>query len=114
QPFSVCIAEVDAMEGFNDALGFERGEALLDATAQLLGAGGAPGVDLVCHVAGTRFVVLAQGADWGTRSGEAAARFRILVEREVPAAIFQRGYFVAESRAGPRVRPLPRLVVAVQ
>jgi len=113
-PFTICIAEVDSMEGFNDALGFARGDALIHSAARLFEAACEPGIDLVCHVAGTRFVVLAQGEGWRERLGAIAAAFRRLVEKEVPVAIHERGYFIVESRSGPRVRPLPRLVAASQ
>jgi EAL domain-containing protein (putative c-di-GMP-specific phosphodiesterase class I)/GGDEF domain-containing protein len=110
--FTVWVADVDTMEGFNDALGFEKGDALIHATARLIEAACEPGVDLAGHVAGTRFVVLAQSEGTRARLAHVAARFREILEDEVSAEGLARGYLVAESREGPRVRPLPRLLVA--
>jgi GGDEF domain-containing protein len=105
---------MDQMRGLNDGVGFEKGDALIHATARLLEGLCAPGVDFVGHLSGSRFVVLMQSEDWRARADRLVARFHEQVREHVPAEIHARGYFTAKSRDGTdRVRPLPRIAVGV-
>ncbi len=112
-PFTAWIADIEEMAGLNDLGGFAKGDALIHATARLLESACEPGIDVAGHVSGTRFIVLAQSDDWRVRAGEAVALFRPLLREHVCAETFDRGYFAADTRAGRRVRPLPRLVVGI-
>jgi EAL domain-containing protein (putative c-di-GMP-specific phosphodiesterase class I)/GGDEF domain-containing protein len=112
--FTAWFVEVDSMHGLNDAVGFRQGDVLIHATARLLEAVADPDLDFVGHVAGTRFVVLAQSADWMVRAERAVADFAGLLVDVVPAVELERGYFVATSRDGREsVRPLPQLAVGI-
>ncbi len=113
-PFSAWFVEVDQMRGLNDSGGFEQGDALIHATARLLEEACEPGVDFAGHVAGGRFVVLAQSGDWKERAQRMLDRFPALVREHVPAEAYARGYFTVKFRDGRQsVRPLPKLVVGI-
>jgi GGDEF domain-containing protein len=113
-PFTAWFVEMDQMRGMNDGLGFEKGDALIHATARLLEGLCTAGVDFVGHLAGSRFVVLMQSEDWRTRADRLAARFASEVRELVPPDVWARGYFIATSRDGvERVRPLPRVAVGI-
>ncbi len=112
--FTAWFAEVDRMRGLNDAVGFRQGDALIHAVARLLEEACEPGIDFAGHVAGGRFVVLAQSGDWRARAERALARFPRLLEAHVPAEAFARGYFAVRGRDGREsVRPLPRLAIGI-
>ena len=113
-PFSAWFVETDQMRGLNDCEGFSKGDALIHATARMLEAACAPGVDFVGHIAGSRFVVLTQSEDWEVRARRILAQFPAVVEKQVSPEVFARGYFVARSREGAeKVRPLPRLAIGI-
>jgi GGDEF domain-containing protein len=113
-PFTAWFVEVDQMRGLNDCEGFARGDALIHATARLLEASCSPGVDFVGHVSGSRFVVLMQSEDWKVRAERILADFPRVVEGQVSAEVFARGYFIAAGRdGGEKVRPLPRLALGI-
>jgi EAL domain-containing protein (putative c-di-GMP-specific phosphodiesterase class I)/GGDEF domain-containing protein len=112
-PFSVWIADLEGLGGLNDAEGFAKGDALIHATARLLETSLDPEIDFVGHIAGTHFVVMAQSDDWRERAAGAIARFPRLLEAHVAAESLSRGYFCAASRAGTRIRALPRLVMGI-
>ncbi len=113
-PFTAWFVEVDQMRGLNDTGGFARGDALIHAAARLLEEACEPGVDFAGHVAGGRFVVLAQSEDWRARAGRLVERFPALVREHVPGEVFERGYFVLTLRDGREsVRPLPKLIIGI-
>ena len=113
-PFSAWFVEVDQMRGLNDCEGFALGDALIHAAARLLEASCLPGVDFVGHVSGSRFVVLMQSEDWKARAERILAEFPRVVEGQVSAEVFARGYFIAAVRdGGEKVRPLPRLALGI-
>lgn len=112
--FTAWFIEVDQMRGLNDAGGFAKGDALIHACGRLLEESCEPGVDFAGHVAGGRFVVLAQSEDWRARAKSALDNFPSLVEAQAPADAFARGYFTLMQRDGRQsVRPLPRLVIGI-
>lgn len=113
-PFTAWYVETDQMRGLNDCDGYARGDALIHQTARLLEGVCVTGVDFVGHVSGSRFVVLMQSEDWKPRAEGIVARFPQVVEAQVSAEVFARGYYITKSReAGQKVRPLPRLVIGV-
>jgi EAL domain-containing protein (putative c-di-GMP-specific phosphodiesterase class I)/GGDEF domain-containing protein/CBS domain-containing protein len=113
-PFTAWFVEVDQMRGLNDCEGFATGDALIHATARLLEAACSPGVDFVGHVSGSRFVVLMQSEDWKVRAERILAEFPRVVEGQVSAEVFARGYYIAAVRdGGEKVRPLPRLALGI-
>jgi GGDEF domain-containing protein len=113
-PFTAWFIEVDQMRGLNDTGGFARGDALIHAAARLLEDACEPGVDFAGHVAGGRFVVLAQSEDWKARAERLVERFPALVREHVPREAFDRGYFVVKFRDGREsVRPLPKLTIGI-
>ena len=113
-PFATWFVEIDQMRGLNDAAGFEKGDALIHATARLLEAVCRPGVDFVGHIAGSRFAVLMQSEDWAVRAARAQELFPGMVARQVPAEAIERGYFALRGRDGrDHIRPLPRLAIGV-
>ncbi len=113
-PFTAWFVEIDQMRGLNDSMGFREGDALIRAFARLLEEACAPGLDFAGHVAGGRFVVLAQSEDWRNRSQWVLERFPALVEAHVPREAFERGYFVVKVRDGRQsVRPLPKLAIGI-
>jgi GGDEF domain-containing protein len=113
-PFTAWFVEVDQMRGLNDSGGFAQGDALIHASARLLEEACEPGVDFAGHVAGGRFVVLAQSEDWRARAERLLAAFPALVREHVPAEAYASGYFTVKFRDGRRsVRPLPKLVVGI-
>jgi len=114
RPFTAWFAELDQMRGLNDALGFERGDALIHDLAGMLEGVCQPGVDFVGHVAGARFAVLMQSDDWLTRARRALEEWPRVLDVHVPAEVAARGYFTAQTRdAADKVRPLPRLAIGV-
>jgi len=113
-PFTAWFIEVDQMRGLNDTGGFARGDALIHAAARLLEDACEPGVDFAGHVAGGRFVVLAQSEDWKARAERLIEAFPALVREHVPRETFDRGYFVVKFRDGREsVRPLPKLTIGI-
>jgi EAL domain-containing protein (putative c-di-GMP-specific phosphodiesterase class I)/GGDEF domain-containing protein len=113
-PFTAWFVEVDQMRGLNDSGGFARGDALIHATARLLEEACEPGVDFAGHVAGGRFVVLAQSEDWRVRAERLLAHFPALVREHIQADAYASGYFTVKFRDGRQsVRPLPKLVVGI-
>jgi len=113
-PFTAWFVEVDQMRGLNDSGGFARGDALIHATARLLEEACEPGVDFAGHVAGGRFVILAQSEDWRARAEALLERFAPVVREHVPGEAFERGYFTVKSRDGRQsVRPLPKLIIGI-
>jgi GGDEF domain-containing protein len=114
RPFTAWFAELDQMRGFNDALGFERGDKLIHAAAGLLEGLCQPGVDFVGHVAGARFVLLMQSDDWLARARRALAEWPAVLDGHMPREVAERGYFTARTRDGAdKVRPLPRLSIGI-
>jgi len=112
--FTAWFVETDQMRGLNDCDGYARGDALIHDTARLLESACVPGIDFVGHVSGSRFVVLMQSEDWGPRARRILERFPGVVEAQVSAAVFARGYYVARTRDGAeKVRPLPRLAIGI-
>jgi GGDEF domain-containing protein len=102
------------MRGLNDTEGFERGDALIRATAGLLEEACEPGVDFAGHVAGSRFVILAQSEDWPARAQRLLERFPALLMEVLPAEALQHGYFTVRYRDGREsVRPLPKLAIGI-
>ncbi len=113
-PFTAWFVEVDQMRGLNDTAGFAKGDTLIHATARLLEEACEPGIDFAGHVAGGRFVVLAQSEDWRARAERLLEGFPALVREHVPAEAYERGYFVVRFRDGREsVRPLPKLIVGI-
>ncbi|HXZ47492.1 MAG TPA: GGDEF domain-containing protein [Usitatibacter sp.] len=113
-PFTAWFVEVDQMRGLNDTGGFAQGDALIHATARLLELACEPGVDFAGHVAGGRFVVLAQSGDWMQRAESVLERFPAVVREHVPEEARSRGHFVVKFRDGRQiVRGLPKLVIGI-
>jgi EAL domain-containing protein (putative c-di-GMP-specific phosphodiesterase class I)/GGDEF domain-containing protein len=113
-PFTAWFVEIDAMRGLNDTTGFEHGDALIRATAGMLEQACEPGVDFAGHVAGSRFVLLAQSEDWRARAEALVDRFPHLLEEHVPREPLERGYFIVRYRDGREsVRPLPKLAIGI-
>jgi GGDEF domain-containing protein len=112
--FTAWFAELDQMRGLNDALGFERGDALIHDLAGMLEGICQPGVDFVGHVAGARFAVLMQSDDWLSRARGALEHWPGVRDAHVPPDVAARGYFTAKTRDGvEKVRPLPRLAIGI-
>jgi EAL domain-containing protein (putative c-di-GMP-specific phosphodiesterase class I)/GGDEF domain-containing protein len=112
--FAVWFVEVDQMRGLNDGAGFRKGDALIRDTGALLESASVPGLDMVGHFSGGRFVVLMQSGDWNTRATQVVDGFTTLAAAHVPAAVFERGYFTARTREGlETIRPLPRLSIGL-
>ena len=113
-PFTAWYVEADQMRGLNDCEGYAKGDALIHGVARLLEGACSPGVDFVGHVSGSRFVVLMQSEDWKPRAQRVLAQFPAVVEAQVSADVFSRGYFVARTREGAeKVRPLPRIAIGI-
>ena len=112
-PFTAWYAELDQMRGLNDSEGYARGDALIHATARLLEAACSAGVDFAGHIAGSRFVLLMQSEDWKPRADRVVAQFAEGVRGLVAPEVFERGYYVARTPAGEKVRPLPRIVIGI-
>ena len=113
-PFTAWFVEVDQMRGLNDCAGFEKGDALIHATARLLESVCKPGVDFVGHISGSRFALLTQSEDWAVRAGSMLELFPAAVAEQVPREAVERGYFVTRTRDGrEHVRPLPKLGIGI-
>ncbi|HEY4999922.1 MAG TPA: GGDEF domain-containing protein [Usitatibacter sp.] len=113
-PFTAWFIEVDQMRGLNDSEGFAAGDALIHATARLVESVCEHGIDFAGHVAGSRFVLLAQSEDWRERAERLLAGFPEVIESHVPFAARERGYFTVKRRDGrDYVRPMPKLVIGV-
>lgn len=64
--FVVCYFDLDHFKPFNDVYGFQKGDEVIQLTAQLLTK--ACGLyDFVGHIGGDDFIVLFQSADWEQR-----------------------------------------------
>lgn len=112
--FSAWFVEIDQMRGLNDCAGFEKGDALIHATARLMESVCRPGVDFAGHIAGSRFVMLVQSEDWAERAERLVTLFNEALSRHVPGDALERGYFAARTRDGrEQVRPLPKLGVGI-
>ena len=112
--FTAWFVEVDQMRGLNDGAGFEKGDALIHATARLLESVCRPGLDFAGHISGSRFALLVQSEDWADRARRALELFPEVVAAQVPRAVAERGYFVMRTREGrDHVRPLPKLGIGI-
>jgi GGDEF domain-containing protein len=112
--FSAWYIEVDHMRGLNDIQGFAQGDALIHAVAQAIEEVCAPGLDFAGHIAGSRFVVLAQSEDWRARARRLLDAFAPLLERYIALDVRDRGYFTLRLRDGrDSVRPLPKLAIGI-
>jgi EAL domain-containing protein (putative c-di-GMP-specific phosphodiesterase class I)/GGDEF domain-containing protein len=112
--FTAWFVEVDQMRGLNDGAGFEKGDALIHATARLLESVCRPGLDFVGHISGSRFALLVQSEDWAERARHALELFPEVVATQVPRAVADRGYFIMRTREGrDHVRPLPKLGIGI-
>jgi GGDEF domain-containing protein len=113
-PFTAWFVEVDQMRGLNDTEGFSKGDALIRAAAEVIEGACEPGLDFVGHIAGSRFVVLAQSEDWKERAERLLAQFPAVIEAHVPRSALECGYFVVKFRDGREsVRPLPKLSIGI-
>jgi EAL domain-containing protein (putative c-di-GMP-specific phosphodiesterase class I)/GGDEF domain-containing protein len=112
--FTAWFVEVDQMRGLNDGAGFEKGDALIHATARLLESVCRPGLDFAGHISGSRFALLVQSEDWIDRAQRAIELFPDVVAAHLPRPVAERGYFVMRTREGrDHVRPLPKLGIGV-
>ncbi len=113
-PFTAWFVEIDQMRGLNDVEGFAKGDALIHDAARILEEACEPGLDFAGHIAGSRFVVLAQSDDWKARAEALLAKFPALLETHVPPGALARGYFTVRFRDGREsVRPLPKLAIGI-
>ena len=112
--FTAWFIEVDQMRGLNDVEGFAKGDALIHDTARLLESVCEHGIDFAGHVAGSRFVLLAQSADWRERAEGLLGRFPGVLDAHLVGEARSRGYFSVKRRDGREyVRPLPKLVIGI-
>jgi EAL domain-containing protein (putative c-di-GMP-specific phosphodiesterase class I)/GGDEF domain-containing protein len=112
--FCACFLEIEDMRGLNDEAGFERGDELIRQVARRIEAQVQPHLDLVGHVAGSRFVALVQSEDAIERIGRVIPAFEGTLDGIIEPAVRARGYFISVDReGGERVRPLPRLAAGI-
>jgi EAL domain-containing protein (putative c-di-GMP-specific phosphodiesterase class I)/GGDEF domain-containing protein len=112
--FTAWFVEVDQLRGLNDGAGFLQGDALIHSVAVALEEACEPGLDFAGHIAGSRFVVLAQSDDWKARAEALLAKFAALARQHVPPEALLRGYFTLRHRDGHEsVRPLPKLAIGI-
>jgi len=111
-PFTVCLAEIEPMKGFNDACGFQRGDDLIRLAGNVLYAALDDRRDLIGHIYGNRFVLLMQSEDWRQRLESALEKFRAELGPLLPADARTRNGFVWTGRHGHvEQRALPRLAI---
>lgn len=83
QPFSVIYADLDYFKWFNDRYGFQKGDQLIQFTADVLQQSistcGHPH-DFVGHIGGDDFIILSAAEDAGLLCEEVIRRFRLGVE----------------------------------
>jgi GGDEF domain-containing protein len=110
--FTACIAEIEPMKGFNDALGFQKGDDLIRLCGLALRAALDSRVDFVGQIGGNRFVLLLQSGDWRDRLARALADFQRQLAIRMPGETLVDGGFIWKGKRG-RVehRPAPRLAV---
>ncbi|MEO8386727.1 MAG: diguanylate cyclase, partial [Betaproteobacteria bacterium] len=110
--FTVCVAEIDPMKGFNDAHGFQKGDDLIRLCGLALRSALDSRVDFVGQISGNRFVLLLQSSDWRDRLAHALADFQRQLEMRMPSETLVDGGFVWEGKRG-RIehRPAPRLAI---
>ncbi len=110
--FTVCVAEIDPMKGFNDAHGFQKGDDLIRLCGLALRTALDSRVDFVGHIGGNRFVLLLQSGDWPERLDYALADFQRQLEIRMPSETLVDGGFIWKGKRG-RVehRPAPRLAI---
>lgn len=112
RPFVACLVEIQPMKGFNDALGFQRGDELIRMAGTVLSEAVEERHDMVGHVYGNRFVLLMQSEDWRTRLDAAIAAYRLRINGMLPADILDRGEILWRGRRGQtEIRPLPRMTI---
>ncbi len=110
--FTVCLAEIDPMKGFNDAYGFQKGDELIRLGGAALHQAMDGRVDFVGHIHGNRFVLLLQSADWRERLSIALAEFQMQLTALLSDEILIDGGFLWQGRRGrTENRPPPRLVI---
>lgn len=111
-PFTVCLAELEPMKGFNDACGFQRGDDLIQSAGNVLRSVVDHRHDMIGHIYGNRFVLLWQSADWQQRLATTLEKFREELAVLLPVDARAHGGFVWKGRHGQiEQRPLPRLAI---
>ncbi|MCY7389702.1 MAG: GGDEF domain-containing protein [Burkholderiales bacterium] len=110
--FTVCLAEIDPMKGFNDAYGFQKGDELIRLGGSALRQALDERVDFVGHIHGNRFVLLLQSVDWRERLAAALEVFQAQLNALLSNEILVDGGFVWKGKRGrTENRPPPRLAI---
>jgi len=117
QPFSVIYSDLDYFKSFNDCYGFERGDAVIKLTADILkeksAAAGKPD-DLVGHIGGDDFIIITRSGVAGVVCGEIIAAFDQRVPELHDPEDRKRGYIDTRDRQDQPVRlPLMSISLAV-
>ena len=108
--FTVCVAEIDPMKGFNVALGFQKCDDMIRLCGLALRAARDSRVDFVGHINGNRFVLLLQSGDWRERPdghspiSSASWRFASPVRHWSMVDLSGRGTAAALSIVQPQTR----------
>ena len=111
-PFTACLVEIDPMKGFNDALGFSRGDELIRIAGETLLRALDERHDFVGHLDGNRFALLLQSDNWQSQLQSALVDFRTRMLAMLSDEVVARGSFVWRGRSGAtEIRPFPRMII---
>lgn len=111
-PFVVGHADLDHFKPLNDALGYRKGDEVIQLLGRTLGEWVDSECDFLGHVGGDDFMLLMQSSDWESRLRSALAGFQRHVPDLLDETTRARGGFEAEDRRGERhFYPLPSLSI---
>jgi EAL domain-containing protein (putative c-di-GMP-specific phosphodiesterase class I)/GGDEF domain-containing protein len=97
--FVVCYFDLDHFKPFNDVYGFQKGDEVIQLTAQLLTK--TCGLyDFIGHIGGDDFIVLFQSADWEQRCQDFLSDVAVSFPQMYSEQDRLRGGIEAEDRRG--------------
>jgi GGDEF domain-containing protein len=95
----VCYFDLDHFKPFNDVYGFQKGDEVIQLTAQLLTK--TCGLyDFIGHIGGDDFIVLFQSADWEQRCQDFLSDVAVSFPQMYSEQDRLRGGIEAEDRRG--------------
>ena len=100
--FVACYFDLDHFKPFNDVYGFSKGDAIIQMTAKILGAGCDPEVDFLGHIGGDDFIALFCSQDWEERCRKILEKFGASVVSFFSVNDNEHGGYVTENRRGEK------------
>jgi diguanylate cyclase (GGDEF)-like protein len=103
-PFTVMYVDIDNFKAYNDAYGFERGDKMIQITADIIDKCVSSKVNsndcFIGHIGGDDFVVCVKGFEVEGICQSIIGEFSLKMEELYTPADFENGYVFANNRRG--------------